>query len=531
MHEDKYTVEFNDINSKLLVNAFELYLLDNSSSEDDDEPSGEIKSINNANSTNILEDKDELSEITTATPTGHSSLQVQNSEKSIPLQNFEDDVRNIPMSLQVANANKKNKFNLLLLNSTGQTLASITDAGESRIKTYIIGKNSIIEQTLTKAKVGIYRLKQGFELKGELQSQYAIFQKQAESQIKFEQSRIQRLKQPVTANTEISQKELFKRLQQLHSKTQTVKNRHPTIMMTKIKLDSPIILHVGGKAREITFLYTQPGNSHEIRCYLGNNIGAYQRVHTSITLDDHSSAHTMVQIGENIVIPGYHTSNSSRIGFDSVEGVLNDMPHSNQSNNYGFANRKLTVRNKKQSTVKDFLKGVDANDLTQDQLFGCHILASRFNQALDNICSDIMNGEVESRMVTGITSDFTILDDSWLFENNQPATPENEYRQHLQSNSNIQHKTSENSNNKSEKKSNLYPGENISQKIKSNSNNSIKIVQVFATWEEAESQIHVEGTVIKITRNIYGDSDTEYMVTETYDPKKHSQRIIPVMRL
>ena len=106
---------------------------------------------------------------------------------------------------------------------------------------------------------------------------------------------------------------------------------HHSVTMFKVQLLKPHTLLVAGVQRDITHAYTQVGSPTEIRCYLGNEEGAYQRVHTSLTIDNRSQedlkegekkekkAHTMVQTGKQIAVPGWVTPNTpaTRVGLDS----------------------------------------------------------------------------------------------------------------------------------------------------------------------------------------------------------------------
>jgi hypothetical protein len=194
--------------------------------------------------------------------------------------------------------------------------------------------------------------------------------------------------------------------------------------MTKIKLRQAILLRVGGESHNITHLYTQSGNSSadgkEIRCYLGTEAGAYQRVHTSLTAKQGKpfTSHTMVQTGEKVVVPRYGKLGvkGKRVGYDQEEG--------GQS---GFAKRSLLKIRTKKQTEGEFLDAVDLESLSEDQKAACRMLARRFNEALDQVSADIIYGDVGGREVTHAGAKFTILDDSWLFAGGKPATPDAEW--------------------------------------------------------------------------------------------------------
>ncbi|MDA0182230.1 hypothetical protein OJ997_18130 [Solirubrobacter phytolaccae] len=249
--------------------------------------------------------------------------------------------------------------------------------------------------------------------------------KQFESAERFRafEARAQGLMGNVANTPNQNQATIFARLEALgEARAEQRKGEgHGSVKMTKIPLLVKPQLSVGGANRLITHLYTQAGNETELRCYLGNDKGAYQRVHTSLTMDDERTSHTMVQTGEDIAVPGWMSApGATRIGFNAKEGAA-----------LGYGNRKLTERDKATSTVKTpagvgDIQGQAHSELSQPELDGSTLLAVRFNRALDDVFKDIFTGTPQEREVKGITADFTILDKEWQSPAHK-GTPEAEF--------------------------------------------------------------------------------------------------------
>ena len=175
---------------------------------------------------------------------------------------------------------------------------------------------------------------------------------------------------------------------------------HKSVKMLKIELKAEhITLTVAGKPRAITHLYTQQGRPGELRCYLGNAEGAYQRVHTSLT--DKLDAHTMVQTGDEVSVPGWDRENKekkvivgTRVGYDSKEGEGPHQPAGSRSSRNkpvgpGFAARGLSIRSKPQTTVGPTLIA-HPTELTPEQSAACLHLAHVFNVVLDQVFAELI---------------------------------------------------------------------------------------------------------------------------------------------
>ena len=189
------------------------------------------------------------------------------------------------------------------------------------------------------------------------------------------------------------------RLRQIHAAMPPKTLGHQSVQMTKIPLVNTIQLQIGGQMREVTHLYTQVGNPHELRCYLGTTVrspghnppdadGIYQRVHTSIR-DDDGTAHTMVQTSNAVAIPGVtagseHKSDApaTRIGFDSREdkGKGGEPPPPVR-----FSARELWERPKDQGDVREksrrwVIRGQSWNELKDHELADARLLADRLTR-------------------------------------------------------------------------------------------------------------------------------------------------------
>ncbi len=265
-------------------------------------------------------------------------------------------------------------------------------------------------------KVGAYPVPADFELPRELADpllrSFEQRAREAETERLFEDMR-KRRGTGAASETALPQKEIMNRIWAINKAASAPAKGHPSIKMIKIRLLRETMLTVGGAPRKIDHLYTQAGNETEIRCYLGDASGAYQRVHTSLTLDKEMSAHTMVQTGEEIAVPGYRGP-GVRTGLDTVEGATP-----------GFASRKPKPRSTTQNTVEGWLKGVDFGKMSKDQQNAVLHVATIFNEALDQALT-VLPDPVEGAAM-GIDADFKILDDDWLFEGGKAATPEAEY--------------------------------------------------------------------------------------------------------
>jgi len=93
----------------------------------------------------------------------------------------------------------------------------------------------------------------------------------------------------------------------------------------------------------------------------------------------------------------------------------------------GIAARGLSIRSKSQTTVGPTLIA-RPTELTKEESAACLHLASVFNVVLDQVFAEL-TGPNGSTAVTGITGDFKVLDETWLFDNGLPATPFNEFKQ------------------------------------------------------------------------------------------------------
>lgn len=323
-----------------------------------------------------------------------------------------DDSSNVPVKLVVIKGKGNNDWTVKLKNDKNEELVSVDGMKQGVLKTYM---QKILE-VKAEPKAGEFKIKVGAEIKGQLADSMKINSEKKKANAELEGLREKRVGSSALGATSVSQEALFDRLGKLQGAKKLVETGHPTISMTKIRLDKSIFLTVGGVPREITHLYTQVGNPTELRCYLGNDNGAYQRVHTSITVIKNQPmvAHTMVQIGDEISVPtAREKAGATRIGFDSTE----------ETGKPGFANREFTIRSKEQCNVQG-IAGANWGDMSEEQKRGCTLLATRFNLALDKVCLDIMTGKADERTVTGIGSGFKVLDDSWLFENKDKARPE-----------------------------------------------------------------------------------------------------------
>lgn len=210
---------------------------------------------------------------------------------------------------------------------------------------------------------------------------------------------------PVADNSgvpHVPQKELFNRLDAAMKLAKG--DGHHSVKMAKVPLKATFQYKVYGQVHVVSHLYLQKGNDQEIRCYLGTMEGAFQRIHTSLTVqgNDTPTAHTMVQTGPTLVVPGYHTKNEhkgERVGFDSTESPANP----------GIANRALTGRSKKQCTVDGYLEGKSLEELGAGKV-QAEQMARAFNTTLDQIAKDIRAGNFKEEMITR-TPDFLPLDE------------------------------------------------------------------------------------------------------------------------
>jgi len=401
----------------------------------------------NANDLDLAEDKTDESEVKTEVPeikieesevkTEESEVKDEKSEvkaeKTETKRGESEGLGSVPTQLrllQSGGTSKKPKWKIILLNESGETLAEVDQVAENEVKNYVERKNRITEAQVTKVREGTYPLKENATLLGMLEDSYLKLSQERRDNEELKRLREERTKTTDDKSTTLSQKEIFDRLKQLqYAKKQKGGAGHPSITMTKILLDKTVKLSVGGVEREITHLYTQPGNETEIRCYLGNEKGAYQRVHTSLTVQEGETptAHTMIQTGDEVVVPSMDEGRKggTRIGLNSTEGKK-----IGGKGGYGLENREFSIRSQKQCTVGDWLQGEEWHKLGEEQQQGCYLLADTFNAVLDKVCEDVNKGDPEGREVTGITEDFAILDDDWLFEGKTPATPEAEWKHH-----------------------------------------------------------------------------------------------------
>ncbi|WP_343730413.1 hypothetical protein [Duganella sp.] len=210
---------------------------------------------------------------------------------------------------------------------------------------------------------------------------------------------------PVADNSgvpHVPQKELFNRLKAAMKLAKG--DGHHSVKMAKVPLKATFQYKVYGQVHVVSHLYLQKGNDQEIRCYLGTMEGAFQRIHTSLTVqgNDTPTAHTMVQTGPTLVIPGYHEKDAligERVGFDSTESLKNP----------GIANRALTGRSKKQCTVEGYLQGKSLEELGVGKVQAEQV-ARAFNTTLDQIAKAIRAGNFNEDMITR-TPDFLPLDE------------------------------------------------------------------------------------------------------------------------
>jgi hypothetical protein len=226
------------------------------------------------------------------------------------------------------------------------------------------------------------------------------------------------------------QSDILDRIKQYHAAMAEKSPGHSSVQMTRIPLCTALLLRVGGEDRKITHLYTQVGNAQELRCYLGNATeeqdGVYQRVHTSITSD--GTAHTMVQTGKNVAVPGLEAAVSherdapgTRVGFDSEEQRDKD------GKLLGFAARTLRERPQNLCHAKTkhrdwVIRGQKWSELAERDRKGAELLAKRFNAVLDSAIAAIM----EDRTVKRLRPEFKTLDREWTFPS-QTATAGEEW--------------------------------------------------------------------------------------------------------
>jgi hypothetical protein len=321
-----------------------------------------------------------------------------------------------PVNLQIeAAVGRNNAWVLTLLSAAGETIAQMELVGNS-VLPYLRKKDRItLKEFPEKVVAGMHPLKPDFTLKGPLLTNYASRNVGRERDKKLAAQRGERKQQPRADGPVPSQAEVMAKLIACGQQAVRPANGHPSVKMTAIKLDDEQPLMVGGQARSITHLYTQTVEQREIRCYLGTATGAYQRVHTSLTRDEPMTAHTMVQTGKDVAVPGWW-GRGTRVGFDSVEKP-----------GEGLRARDLTYRPARQSTVNDELIGEDFLKLSEPAQKGALRLADDFNEVLDRVFRDVMAGGAEEREATGTTVDFVLLDREWIFPDGTPATPEEEW--------------------------------------------------------------------------------------------------------
>ena len=330
---------------------------------------------------------------------------------------------------------KPKKWHLILLDESRREIVKVPDVGESVVKGYVVTPKSLIVQekmSMVQGRTALV-LKPGVQLPGPLANAYAKTLKDLAAKKDLEAYLARYAETSRVSNTATSsagpstfptQAEVMERLRRLQTARKMTGLGHGAVTMTSILLRSPVELIVENDKKPITHLYTQVGRTDkdgralEIRCYLGNAQGAYQRVHTSLTEDDPMRAHTMVQTGAQVAIPQWKgRAVGERVGFDSVE------------NGKGLGGRTLDARtDAKASTVKDanrhvWIRGLDFMTLTETQRAHCRQLAGTFNLALDSAIADVMDETFDLyRTVTGTTQDFQILDDVW--QGGEKATPD-----------------------------------------------------------------------------------------------------------
>jgi hypothetical protein len=356
-------------------------------------------------------------------------------------------------SVEGVKSKKKKKKTLWVLTLTdGSNTLSETTVAEQDIKTVVenlAGNGARPEPTNTdppKANAnspipeGTYSLKPGLQKYGPLDDGLRATRTKRRKETEQAKALALLAERPVhltgTAGHNRSQEQIQTHLKSL-PKPIITEAGHKSVKMLKIALKAQhITLTVAGKPRAITHLYTQQGRPGELRCYLGNTDGAYQRVHTSLT--DKFEAHTMVQTGDEVSVPGWDREKEkkvivgTRVGYDSTEGVgpLVDQPGVGLRNTQvgpGIAARGLSIRSKSQTTVGPTLIA-HPTELTKEESAACLHLASVFNVVLDQVFAEL-TGPNGSTAVTGITGDFKVLDETWLFDNGLPATPFNEFKQ------------------------------------------------------------------------------------------------------
>lgn len=311
----------------------------------------------------------------------------------------------------------------MILKSEESTIVKVKNVGESEVKNYVSGKSLILKEKLSKVSEGSHLLDPEAKLVGQLRNKldaYLILKKRKEEAEMRRTERLRSGEEGGELTYDIDQNTFYKRLDALGKGERIgTKKGNTHVQMLKIRLDRSIQLSVGGEEREITHLYTQKGSPTEIRCYLGTSEGVYQRVHTSLTYNNEeekapTKAHTMVQTGENVVVPG-DDDVGTRVGFDTEE----------EKGKYGFG-RRLLVHRTSSVSVGDWLKADDWDSFTPEQQAACELLAARFNEALDKVCASLV-GDDEPREVDLLPVKYTRLDDIWLFGGARAATPEAEY--------------------------------------------------------------------------------------------------------
>jgi hypothetical protein len=285
-----------------------------------------------------------------------------------------------------------------------------------------LNKNGIVIEPIEKidnvCKTGpkTFELKSAFTLKGPLHDSYAQMEAARGHTDKLAALRTARLEKGGGTESAPTQAAVMKELFTLGQNATPSGTGHPSVKMTRITLDTTLKLRVGGMPRDITHLYTQTVDDREIRCYLGNAEGAYQRVHTSLTREKSMTAHTMVQTGPEVAVPGWKGS-GTRVGFNSTEEP-----------GKGVRDRGITFRTGKDSTVDKNLTGQDWSELSEEDQRGAVWLAENFNELLDRVFIEVVNSRPNEREVTRTTVDFELLDDSWNFPDGTAATPGVELR-------------------------------------------------------------------------------------------------------
>ena len=82
------------------------------------------------------------------------------------------------------------------------------------------------------------------------------------------------------------------------------------------------------------------------------------------------TAHTMVQTGTDVSVPGWWLVKGTRVGFDSEEAKPG----------MGVRGRDLTFRPKQQSTADEYLIGQDWSELDPEEKKGAVRMAENFNE-------------------------------------------------------------------------------------------------------------------------------------------------------